>query len=229
MFLLSPLNSLDPQADHCPTGSHTGGAPSVNPLKPTESDPPAALRQAFQPILLAKLSGVRPGAAVPFLVVAALLAGSAGAAPPISAPPIKLPQPILLGAGSATATASPAAASAHPAALALTLRYSMTCNQPGAGPIVVTLPAAMKVGTDIAADAVLVRGRPARSVTVHGRTVAIGLPRPPLVLCHSIVPGKLTVLFTKGAGLENPATDGTYRVTVRVGGRAFAAPLTIIA
>jgi hypothetical protein len=27
----------------------------------------------------------------------------------------------------------------------------------GAGPVVITLPAAMKVGTDIAADAVLVR------------------------------------------------------------------------
>jgi hypothetical protein len=54
------------------------------------------------------------------------------------------------------------------------------------------------------------------------------LPRP-LVSCHSIVPGKLTVLFTKGAGLENPETVGTYRVTARVGGRAFAAPLTIVA
>ena len=41
--------------------------------------------------------------------------------------------------------------------------------------------------------------------------------------------GKLTVLFTKGAGLENPETVGTYRVTARVGGRAFAAPLTIVA
>ena len=177
---------------------------------------------------------MKSAAAVTFLVVAALLAGSAGAAPPISAPPIKLPQPILLGAGSATATASPAAASARPAALTLTLSYSMTCNQPGAGPVVITLPAAMKVGTDIAADAVLVRGRPARSVTVHGRSIAIGLPRTiglprPLVQCHSIVPGKLTVLFTKSAGLENPDSGGTYRVTARVGGRAFAAPLTIVA
>jgi hypothetical protein len=69
-------------------------------------------------------------------------------------------------------------------------------------------------------------------VTVHGRSIVIGLPRPgqvPYVVCRSIIPAKLTVLFTKSAGLENPGADGTYRVAVRVGARSFAAPLTITA
>jgi hypothetical protein len=176
---------------------------------------------------------VKPGASARFLAGAALLTGSAGLASSAgAAPPIKLPVPIVLGAAPATAIASPAAANARPAALALTLHYSMTCNQPGAGPVVVTLPAAMKVSPEISVGAVLVRGKPARSVTVYGRTIVIGLPRPgqaPHVVCQSIVPAKLTVLFTKGAGLENPGVDGTYRVAVRVGGRSFAAPLTITA
>ena len=109
------------------------------------------------------------GAAVPFLAGAALLAGSAGATPPITT----LPHPIVLAPGTATASATPATPSARPAALVLTLHYSMTCNQPGAGPVVVSLPAAMTVPTKIAVDAVFVRGRPARSVTVHGRSIVI--------------------------------------------------------
>ena len=72
--------------------------------------------------------------------------------------------------------------------LSLTLRYEMTCAQPGPGPLVVTLPQSFRL-----ADLhVTVRGaqRPALST---GSTLTISLPRPPQVTCMSIGIGTLPV------------------------------------
>jgi hypothetical protein len=155
--------------------------------------------------------------------LAAALATSVEAAPP----PVKAPPQPPLKAGSATAVASPSTSGERPAALTLKLRYEMTCGQPGVGPVVVVLPATMLAPATIARAAVLVRGRPAPSLTVKGHVITIGLPRPPLVICQSIGLGTLTVAFTRAARLGNPMAPGAYTVRARVAGRTFTAALTI--
>jgi hypothetical protein len=103
----------------------------------------------------------------------------------------------------------------------------MTCGQPGPGPVVVTLPAAMHVPRAIAAAAVLVQAKPARSVSVAGHAVTVALPKPPQVTCMSIGPGVLRLAFTAAAGLRNPAAAGTYTVRARLPKGAFVARLSI--
>lgn len=127
---------------------------------------------------------------------------------------------------SATVAASPATPGAQ-AAVTLKLRYPMTCNQPGRGPLAVTLPSAMRVPARIARASVLVRGTPARSLVVRGHDVEVGLAKPPKIICQSITIGTLDVAFLRGAGLGNPGAPGTYLVRARIGGRAFRARLAI--
>jgi hypothetical protein len=103
----------------------------------------------------------------------------------------------------------------------------MQCGYPGPGPVVVRLPAAAHVPPTIPRAAVLVDGRPATGVQVGGRTVGVGLPPRPQVMCDVIGPGKLTIEFTPAAGLGNPARPGTYSITARRGTSAFSARFTI--
>jgi len=134
---------------------------------------------------------------------------------------------IVLPLNTATAVATPATAGARPAALTLTLRYEMQCGRPGAGPIVVSLPAAERVPHAIARANVLVDGKAPRSVSVSGHAVTIALVLPHGITCMVIGPGTLTVSFTRAAGLGNPAAAGRYRAGVRVGARTFAPRFTI--
>jgi hypothetical protein len=124
----------------------------------------------------------------------------------------------------ATAVADPARPSAH-AALTVTLHYPMTCGQPGHGPVVVTLPTL--VTRPLRRTDVLVAGKTPRSLSFFGRTVTIGLPKPPEIICQSIAQGALRIRFTAAAGLTNPARAGSYRITARIGNRTFATRLAI--
>jgi hypothetical protein len=144
-------------------------------------------------------------------VVAAVLAGAASAAAPQSA----------------TVTVSPSRAGARPAALTVRLSYEMQCGYPGPGPIVVQLPAGERVPATIAPSALLVNGKPAPGVRVAGRTVSIDLPARPAIMCDVIGPGTATVVFTRAAGLGNPAGAGSYTVTVTRHGSSAAARLAI--
>jgi len=164
----------------------------------------------------APTAGLGVAAALGAVVVAAASAG----VPP--GPPIELPP-----AQAASASVAPSAAGARPATLTLTLRYPMTCGQPGAGPVFVTLPTAMRLPGAFPSAAVRIRGRTAPSVAVHGHLVTIGLPRPPAVICQSITTGTLVVRFMPSAQLGNPTRPGTYEVGARLGGRAFTARLAV--
>ncbi len=124
----------------------------------------------------------------------------------------------------ATAVADPARPAAR-AVLTVTLHYPMTCGQPGRGPVVVTLPTALKrpiVRTDV-----LVAGKAPPSLDFFGRTVTIGLPKPPEIICQSIAQGTLRIRFTAAAGLTNPAKAGSYLVTAHIGNRTFHPHLAI--
>jgi hypothetical protein len=151
-----------------------------------------------------------------------LAAGLAGviATPATAGPPI-------IGTGdSAVAIASPATPAAR-TSLKLLLRYEMLCAQPGRGPVLVTMPAALRVPAKIRPTAVLVNGKAAPSVQVKGHTVTVGLPPNSNVICRSFVPGILWISFTSAASLRNPSRAGIYAIRARIGSHSFVARLAI--
>lgn len=120
----------------------------------------------------------------------------------------------------ATAVVSPGVVG-HRATLTLKLHYEMTCGQPGAGPVVIRLPARMDVLPTLA---VRVNAKRAIGASVLGNSVTVQLPRPPAVTCMSIGVGTLTVGL---AGVRNPAFAGTYFVRARVHEHSFVAQLAV--
>ena len=55
----------------------------------------------------------------------------------------------------------------------------------------------------------------------------VALPPRPEVMCDVIGPGRLTIAFSRAAGLGNPAAAGSYTVTARRQAAAFAARFAI--
>jgi len=88
----------------------------------------------------------------------------------------------------------------------------------------VTLPTAPRF---VERSAIRIAGKVPVTVGFFGRTVTLGLPKPPEVICQSITEGTLRIRFGRAAGFANPARAGTYAVKARIGSRAFAARLTI--
>jgi hypothetical protein len=127
---------------------------------------------------------------------------------------------------SMTVAASPQAASAHGVRLTVTLRYRMQCNYPGAGPLVVTFPKALKLPKKLAAGAVWVAGKPI-AATVDGRQVTVTIKRPTGVLCGVVGPGVLKLVFTRKANLVNPSAPGSYRFAATHAAHTFTARLAI--
>ena len=123
-------------------------------------------------------------------------------------------------------TASPRTASAHGVRLELTLRYRMQCNYPGAGPLVVTFPRALKVPKQLAAGAVRLAGKPI-AATVDGRQVTVTIKPPSGTLCGVVGPGLLRLGFTPKAKLVNPRRPGSYRFTASHTTHTFTAKLAI--
>jgi hypothetical protein len=150
------------------------------------------------------------------LSLAALIGGAASAAPgPL--PP----------AGSASVVVSPARAGAQPVAMTLVLGYEMQCGYPGPGPLLVRFPPQERVPRVIAAGAVRADGRAVAAAPTAGNVVRIALPPRPQVMCDVIGPGRLTVVFSRTAGLGNPAAPGAYTLTARRGPTAFSARFAI--
>jgi len=100
--------------------------------------------------------------------------------------------------------------------LGLELHYPMVCGQPGRGPVVVDLPAAVRVAPRLR---VRVRGV-VRPASMQGHRITIELAKPPQVTCMSITEGALRIAI---ATVHAPA--GTYVVRARVNTHAFAASL----
>ena len=130
------------------------------------------------------------------------------------------------GPDSLTVTASSHAAGAQHVRLGLTFRYGMQCNYPGAGPIVVTFPKALKLPKNLGAGAVRLAGKPI-AATVSGRKVTVTVKPPSGVLCGTIGPGLLKLVFTPKAKLANPSRAGSYRFTATHAPHTFAAKLHI--
>lgn len=144
---------------------------------------------------------------------AAVPVAHAGSKPPTVAP-------------SMTVTASPHVAGAHAVRLTVNLRYEMQCDYPGAGPLVVTFPSALKPPEHFADGVVRLGGKPV-AATTRGRRVTVRVPPHRGVLCNLIGPGSVTLTFTRAARLANPRRPGSYRFEAAHAGHAFAARLAI--
>jgi hypothetical protein len=107
------------------------------------------------------------------------------------------------------------AAGAH-ARLSLRATFELQCGWPGPS-LVVTFPAR------VAPTAVLVDGKAPGRVTRSGSTVTLTVSRPQ-VLCDSIGPGAVRVVFTD---LRNPARSGRYRLALRHGGQTASGAFSI--
>ena len=115
------------------------------------------------------------------------------------------------------ASAVPAKHASQPAALTLQATFELQCGR--AGDVAVGLPGALH-WRSLTASAVTVNGiHPlvVKSTAQHVVQITMGPPRG--VICDSIGPGRVTVRFTRAAGLVNPAHAGTYAVWLRARGQ----------
>ncbi len=103
---------------------------------------------------------------------------------------------------------------AQPAALTLQATFELQCGR--VGQMTAGLPAAMGVRTPIAPGAVLVNGAHPASVRTSGHVVLVTMPPPQGVMCDSIGPARITLRFTKAAGLVNPRRAGSYAVWLKI-------------
>jgi hypothetical protein len=147
------------------------------------------------------------------LLVAAQPAGARSKAAPI-------------GGSSMSVLATPHTPSAHPVRLLVTLRYEMQCNYPGAGPLVVTFPSAVKLPHRFAPNTVKLARKPI-AAKVNGRRVTVTIPPPSGTLCSLRGPGSVTLTFTRAAKLANPARVGSYDFKATHDGHTFTAKLAI--
>lgn len=108
--------------------------------------------------------------------------------------------------------------------VALTFHYDMQCGYPGPDPLVVHLPGTLP--SVVARGAVLLDGKPVPAVRSRGHVATIEMPPRPVVMCQSIGPGTLTIVFTRAAHVTNPGA-GRYRVVATKGTLRFSAPVTV--
>ena len=116
---------------------------------------------------------------------------------------------------------------ARPVALTLVLTYEMQCGYPGPGPLTIDLPSEERVPGALVRSQVLVDGQPARSVSISGHAVTIGLAAPPRIMCMVIGMGRLTILLTRASGLGNPVRAGSYAITATRASSEFSASFAI--
>ena len=115
--------------------------------------------------------------------------------------------------GAVVASALPARA-AQPAALTLQATFELQCGR--VGQLSAGLPAALGVRRPIPPAAVLVNGAHPASVRASGHVVQVTMPAPQGVMCDSIGPARVTLRFTRAAGLVNPRHAGSYAVWLRI-------------
>lgn len=122
-------------------------------------------------------------------------------------------------------TAAPANHAAKPSALTLQATLELQCGRVSA--LTVGLPAAMGARS-IPATAVVVNGAHAASVRLSQHTVHVTMPPPRGMICDSIGPSRVTVRFTRAAGLVNPKQPGSYSVWLQARGQTAAGRLKIL-
>jgi len=116
--------------------------------------------------------------------------------------------------------------SASPVQLSLRATLELQCGWPGPS-VVVTFPAAEGLPARIAPASVLVDGRHPASVERRGRSVTLGVARPGGVMCDSIGPSVVRIVFARAAGLRNPDRRGTYALRATHGASTATGTFTV--
>jgi hypothetical protein len=115
--------------------------------------------------------------------------------------------------GVSTALALLAALSTHapatPVQLSLRATFELQCGWPGPS-VAITFPAREGLPAHIAPATVAVDGRHPASVERRGRVLTLAVARPGGVICDSIGPGVVRIVFARTAGIRNPDRPGTY-------------------
>jgi hypothetical protein len=123
--------------------------------------------------------------------------------------------------------AAPVSAAVRPAALTVVVpSFPFRCGHV-VGSMRVTLPPAFRVPATIAADAVRLNGVSASRLAVSGRNVVVTAPVQHGVTCQVVVAERLTLVFTKAAGIG--ASPGKYVAPVRYGVRTYRGLLSVSA
>lgn len=155
-----------------------------------------------------------------------LVAAAAMVATLLVAVPVGTASAPRIDARSMKLDASPQVAGAHRVRLTVTLTYEMQCGYPGAGPLVVTFPSAMRPPRRFAAGSVKLAGK-AIAAKVKGRRVTVTVAPHDGVLCGTIGPGRVALTFTRAARLANPAHAGSYTFAAAHAHHAFRAKLLV--
>ena len=135
------------------------------------------------------------------------------------------PLVVALGAPATLAVnAVPAGHGAKPASLTLRATFELQCGR--AADLTVGLPAAMGLRT-IKPAALTVNGVHPASVRTAHHVVQVTMPPPRGMICNSIGPARVTVRFTRAAGLANPTKPGSYAVWLKTRGQTAAGRLRI--
>jgi hypothetical protein len=120
------------------------------------------------------------------------------------------------------------AAGVQPATLKLGLRYPIACGRPS-GALTISLPSRLTVPSRIPPASVRMNGLAAGRVAVDGNDVTVSAARASGVMCHVVIEGRLTVVFTSAAAIGSPTGSDTYDVTVRYGTHTVRTTLTVTA
>lgn len=134
----------------------------------------------------------------------------------------------MIPAPTLSVTLSTPHAGSRPVVATLRAHYEMQCGWPGPGSLAIRFPAGM-LPARVPAASVLVNGARATAVNSSSarRQLAVALPPRPQVMCDSIGPGTLTVVFTRASRLGNPKAAGSYVIRATHAAERFIAGLVI--
>ncbi len=134
---------------------------------------------------------------------------------------------LVVAVGAPTTLVASALPAAHGVRTGLTLQATFELQCGHVTQLTVGLPSAMGVQTPIAPGTVAVNGLHPAAIRTSGHVVEVTMPPPHGVMCDSIGPARITVRFSRAAGLVNPKRAGSYAVSLRMRAQAAAGRLKI--
>ena len=134
---------------------------------------------------------------------------------------------LVVAVGAPTTLVVNAVPAAHGARAVLTLQATFEVQCGRVTQLTVSLPSAMGVQAPIAPGSVAVNGLHPASIRTSSHLVQVTMPPPHGVMCDSIGPARITVRFTRAAGLVNPTRPGSYAVSLRMRAQTAAGRLKI--
>jgi hypothetical protein len=128
---------------------------------------------------------------------------------------------------SAAIVASPDRPGARPVILTVKVRTLLQCGRIQATTIVIDLPARLHVPVTVPTAAVRIGRLHPRSITVRPRVLTIRQRIPSGPICASLTFGPAEIVFSRAAGIGNPAQPGRYVFRIGLGRQSLHAVLRV--